>query len=212
MIKIELPRTFGALARDLINQQYGDSHPVLSGKGTAPIEPSKTSIDYGKVLRDLIKQASKILQEHDLPGSGSFDSICLNQPHDSKKEIMFTVFIFSLALCKFRNIPFIWSSDSDSWVFPDTLTRAISGIADDQSFGGSCTQLEIHNHTAAFISYMAAATYWSEIHLTSGILSAFDAIDCIPGPCALFRREALEDILVEWYDQRIFGRRPVGQI
>ncbi|KAH7361349.1 hypothetical protein BKA66DRAFT_444732 [Pyrenochaeta sp. MPI-SDFR-AT-0127] len=210
LVKIELPRTFGALAGDLIDQQCAESLLALSKKGMIPQEHPKTPIDYGKVLSGLILQASIILQEYDLqfPGSDRFHVICLNQPHNSKKEIMFTVFIFSLALCKSRNIPFIWSSDSDSWVFPSTIARAISGIADDQSFGGSCTQLEIHNHTAAFISYMAAATYWSEIHLTSGILSAFDAIDCIPGPCALFRREALEDILLEWYDQRIFGRRP----
>ncbi|PSN59965.1 hypothetical protein BS50DRAFT_507151 [Corynespora cassiicola Philippines] len=210
LVKIDLPRTFGALAKDLIAQQCAESRPLLSEKGSALREAPRKAIDYGKVLGELVTKASDILREHDVlyAGPEKFTPICLNQPHHSKKEIMFTVFIFSLALCRTRSIPFIWSSDSDSWIFPDTLARAISGIANDESFGGSCTQLEIHNSTAAFISYMAAATYWSEIHLTSGILSSVDAIDCMPGPCALFRCEALEDILLEWYDQRVFGRRP----
>lgn len=167
--------------------------------------------DYDEILENLVVIALDVLDEHGLQyqRSGKLDAICLSQPHCSKKEIMFTVFIFAMAICKSRRIPFIWSSDSDSWIFPETLARVISGIAEDDSFGGSCAQLEIHNGDSTLVAYLAAAAYWSEIHLMSGFLSAFDAIDCMPGPCALFRREALEEILLEWYDQCLFGQRPV---
>ena len=163
------------------------------------------------VLGFLITRASQILQENSLlyVPAGVLQPICLYQPHLSKKDIMFTTLIFALAFAGANNIDFIWSSDSDSWIYPDTLHQALGSMVSNESVAGSCTALRIHNHCASVVAKMVAATYSTDLALTSGMLGAFDAVDCQSGPCALFRKDPLRAILVAWYTQTFLGQRPV---
>src|SRR5204862_8113396 len=75
-------------------------------------------------IRALQEKALETLrQSATLPDSASltFRSICLYQPHICKKDIMFTNLVFSLALGHFNDVDYVWTSDSDTWVYSDTL-------------------------------------------------------------------------------------------
>ena len=122
---------------------------------------------------------------------------------------MFTNFIFGLALGRFNNISYLWTSDSDTWVYPDTLYQTIGCMAADPSIGGSCASLSIHNEKESLVSALGAAAYWSELAITRGLTGAVDTVDCQPGPCAAFRVAALEPVLMDWYTQTSFGVKTV---
>ena len=162
-------------------------------------------------MHKVYTKAVEILREHDVLDSykRSFRAICVYQPHISKKGIMFTNLIFSCILGQRDDISYLWTSDSDTWVTPETLPLTIGCMESDSTIGGSCSSLAIHNERDSFIAAMGSAAYWSELAITRGQTGAIDAVDCQPGPCAAFRLSALQPNLFDWYVQTSLGVKTV---
>lgn len=178
--------------------------------------PDDTNEDelHKQVLEVLVSRATSILQDHGIlyqARDKPLKPICLCQPHHSKKEIMFSSFLFTLALARANSITFIWSSDSDSMLYTAAtpIHRVLAAMSADESIAGSCGALQIHNAPQSTITRLISATYHTDLSLTSGQNSAFDVTDCQPGPCAAFRAAALQEILVPWYTQTFWGVRPL---
>jgi hyaluronan synthase len=182
------------------------------------------AVDHDKVPKRLIEESHRyafkvvtekainILREHgvlNILATGSLRAICLYQPHVCKKDIMFTNMIFSLVLGYANDIEFLWTSDSDTWVYPDTLYKVVGCMSTDPLIGGSCSSLSIHNGNESFVAALGSAAYWTELAITRGQTGAVDTVDCQPGPCAAFRLIALEPILLNWYTQTSIGIRTV---
>jgi len=117
--------------------------------------------------------------------------------------------IFSLALGHANDIEYLWTSDSDTWVYPNTLYQTIGCMSADPLIGGSCAALSIHNGGEGMIAALGSAAYWTEMAITRGQTGAVDAVDCQPGPCAAFRLVSLEPILLNWYMQTSIGVKTV---
>lgn len=162
-------------------------------------------------LTQVYNKAVSILQQHSAlsPKPQPFRVLCITQPHVCKKDIMFTNMVFSLALGHAYDITYLWTSDSDTWVQPSTLPRTIGCMAVDPLIGGSCSTLSIHNESDSTIASLGSAAYWSELAITRGQTAAVDAVDCQPGPCAAFRLDALEPVLLDWYTQTSLGVKTV---
>ncbi|KAF2221083.1 hypothetical protein BDZ85DRAFT_222266, partial [Elsinoe ampelina] len=209
---IELGETFGALAAQISSSTPSPQDSPMLGPISEKAAPPAPATNQEDILPALVSHATAILQAHSAlytsPAS-PVRPICITQPHHSKKEIMFTTFVFSIAIAQANDISFLWSTDSDSWVYPDTLSTAIKSIYCDERIGGTATRFSIHNRDESMIAHLAAATYEADFALQIGLLSACDTTDCQPGPCALFRRKALEEAVVKWYGQSIFGFRPL---
>ncbi|KAF4551986.1 Hypothetical protein D9617_11g008330 [Elsinoe fawcettii] len=209
---VDLDETFGALAGKAsarLPSSPQDS-PILG-----PISEKRPFVvdtpEQESIVTALVSKATAILEAHGslyTSSTGPVRPICITQPHHSKKEIMFTAFIFSIAIAQANDISFLWSTDSDSWVYPGTLSTAIKSIYADERIGGTATRFSIHNSRESTIAYLAAATYEADFALQIGLLSACETTDCQPGPCALFRLSALEEAVLPWYQQNIFGFRP----
>ncbi|PNS16743.1 hypothetical protein CAC42_4707 [Sphaceloma murrayae] len=199
---IDLDETFGALASKVAIT--GCSSPVDSpmlGPTSEKVSLPGSEMEGVTIMEALVSRATAILNAHGvlhLSERGPVRPVCITQPHHSKKEIMFTTFIFSLAMAQANDIDFMWSSDSDSWVYPGTLDTAIRSIYPDERIGGTATRFSIHNAKDSTIACLAAATYEADFALQIGLLSSCDTTDCQPGPCALFRRKALEEIVLPW--------------
>ncbi len=160
----------------------------------------------------VFEKAVNTLQDHNvlnIPAVGALPAICLYQPHICKKDIMFTNMIFSLALGHANDIEYLWTSDSDTWVYPNTLYQTIGCMSADPLIGGSCAALSIHNGGEGMIAALGSAAYWTEMAITRGQTGAVDAVDCQPGPCAAFRLVSLEPILLNWYMQTSIGVKTV---
>ncbi|KAF3763185.1 family 2 glycosyltransferase [Cryphonectria parasitica EP155] len=165
------------------------------------------------VMQHLIQLARNILDQHRLTiGGGSYDGIrhlCIRQRHMHKKGIMFSTFVFSLVIADILGIEFLWSSDSDTIVFPDSLSRTIDTIAADPNIGGASSGLVVHNGDETRITRLAATVYWGELYLTRSTTAATATSDCQSGPSTVFRLSALPNILVPWYLQTIMGKRMI---
>ena len=162
-------------------------------------------------LKQVLNRAVSILEKNSALRSSSdaLRVICITQPHVCKKEVMFTNMIFSLALSQATDIEYLWTSDSDTYIQPSTIPRTIGCMSMDSHVGGSCSSLSIHNEDASTIAALGSAAYWSELALTRGFSASVDAADCQPGPCAAFKLEALEPILMDWYTQTSLGIKTV---
>ncbi|GME49205.1 glycosyltransferase family 2 protein [Neofusicoccum parvum] len=205
---IPLHEPFGQMATRMISDWKRDRLEQKKGRDVSEDEC------HDHVLEVLVRQATSILQDcgqlHHAPGR-ALQPICVCQPHRSKKEIMFSSLLFTLALARANNLPFIWSSDSDSILHTPAapIHRVLAAMSADDRIAGSCGALQIHNAAQSTVTRLVAATYWTDLSLTSGQNSAFDVTDCQPGPCAAFRAAALASILVPWHAQTFLGARPV---
>ncbi|KAK4173820.1 family 2 putative glycosyltransferase [Triangularia setosa] len=155
--------------------------------------------------------ARTILRQHNLTigGPKGIRHLCLKQRHMHKKGIMFTAYVFALVISDILGIEFLWSSDSDTIVFPDSLEKTINTIASDPKAGGASSGLVVHNGRETAITNLASAVYWGELYLTRSTPACTGTSDCQSGPSTAFRLSALPAILVPWYMQVAFGKRMI---
>ncbi|KAJ8066294.1 hypothetical protein OCU04_005374 [Sclerotinia nivalis] len=228
LIKIHVEEPYGPLAvriaqnfitRELYDEKASSSKwtsaSAFASFDSADVPPALLSEAYAYAFRIVLEKAVTTLREHNALSpsrdskSKALHPICLYQPHKCKKDIMFTNMVFSLALGQANNIEYLWTSDSDTIVYPDTLYQTVGCMSADPLIGGSCSALSIHNDKESAIAALGSAAYWSELAITRGQTGAVDAVDCQPGPCAAFRFIALESILLPWYTQTSIGVKTV---
>jgi len=140
-----------------------------------------------------------------LTGPDAITHLCVTQPHMHKKGIMFTSFIICFALSDLLDLEFVWTSDSDSMVYKDTIKTTIQTIHGDDKCAGASTALNIHNRTDNLVTTLGNTIYLNDLHLSRCFSSAVGANDCQSGPCAAFRIEAIKPELLAWYRQTVFG-------
>ncbi|KFA71255.1 hypothetical protein S40288_07796 [Stachybotrys chartarum IBT 40288] len=162
-------------------------------------------------LQHCIQLARTILEQQKIifGGADGIRHLCVRQPHMHKKAIMFTSFVFSIVIADILGIEFLWSSDSDTLVLPDSLERTVDSIAADPTIGGASSGLIIHNQDESAITQLAATVYWGELYLTRSTPAPTATSDCQSGPSSVFRLAALPPVLVPWYTQKLFGKRMI---
>ncbi|KAK5988931.1 Hyaluronan synthase 1-like protein [Cladobotryum mycophilum] len=159
-------------------------------------------------LRHCIQLAKTILEQEGI-NLTDMRQLCIRQRHMHKKGIMFTTYIFALVIADILGIEFLWSSDSDTLVLPDSIHRTVDAIAADSSIGGASSGLIVHNAHETAVTNLAATVYWGELYLTRSTPAATATSDCQSGPSTLFRLSALPAILIPWYLQTLMGKRMI---
>ena len=158
-------------------------------------------LDYcTSIARKALKEA-KI----DFRGPKAITRLCVNQGHMHKKGIMFTSMIMSMAISEIIGVEYLWTSDSDSMISHDTLTRTMAMIAADANVAGASTALYIHNKDETVLSQLGNAIYLNELYLARSFSGSVKANDCQSGPCAAFRLSAVRGELIPWYEQKVWG-------
>ncbi|KPM39253.1 hypothetical protein AK830_g7302 [Neonectria ditissima] len=162
-------------------------------------------------MRHCIQLARITLEQEKINfrGPEGIRQLCIRQKHMHKKGIMFTTYVFSLVIADILGIEFLWSSDSDTLVLPDSLERTVNSIAADAKIGGASSGLVVHNESETAITKLSATVYWGELYLTRSTPAATATSDCQSGPSTVFRLAALPAILVPWYLQTIMGKRMI---
>ncbi|CAG9992226.1 unnamed protein product [Clonostachys byssicola] len=200
---IDVPEPLGEIAHRVRNREI------------AKRERNGEKINYTEIdeiaVRQCIQIARSLISQGNLTFSGPFGTrqLCLRQQHMHKKGIMFTTFIFALVISDIMGIEFLWSSDSDTLVFNDSLSRTVDAIAIDQSIGGASSGLVVHNGQESLVTLLAETVYWGELYLTRSTPAATASSDCQSGPSTIFRLAALPPILLPWYTQTIMGKRMI---
>ncbi|KAH7393660.1 nucleotide-diphospho-sugar transferase [Cadophora sp. MPI-SDFR-AT-0126] len=136
-------------------------------------------------------------------------ALCIVQPHQSKKDILFTALSFATIISTESNIPYIFSTDSDSMIVPGTLGKIIESLESDANIGGVSGHLRFSHPQPSYLTRMTASHYWFEQEIPKSQGAIFGATECQPGPCAGFRVPVLQSVLVPWFCQSVFGHRTV---
>ncbi|KAH7321995.1 nucleotide-diphospho-sugar transferase [Rhexocercosporidium sp. MPI-PUGE-AT-0058] len=136
-------------------------------------------------------------------------ALCIVQPHQSKKEILFTALSFASVVADELRIPYLFSTDSDSAIVPGALGKIITSLECDARIGGVSGHLRFRNPRPTYITRMTASHYWFEQEIPKAQGAIFGATECQPGPCAAFRVSVLKSVLVPWYCQRTFGHKTI---
>ncbi|OQE19953.1 hypothetical protein PENSTE_c014G05394 [Penicillium steckii] len=178
---------------------------TIDGNSRAPEAYNEATISHCCQL------AREILAEHDLKlgQANGITKLCLYQPHLHKKGIMFTSFIFSIVISEMLGVEYMWSSDSDTIVLPDSLRSTIDTIAGDPHVGGGSSGLIVHNEEDSISTKLGSVVYWSELYMTRSVSTLSGTSDCQSGPSTAFRVSALPAVLYPWYTQTVLGHRMI---
>lgn len=163
------------------------------------------------IIEHCCNQAGKVLRSQNVvfDGPNRCTHLCIYEPHLHKKGIMFTIFIFSMVISEATNLEYLWSSDSDSFVYESTIYKTFQAMAADKTIGGASTSMGIHNAADSIWTTLAELIYWSEVDLIRSVNASCSANDCQSGPCAAFRISAMAEMLHPWYNQTVFGTQMV---
>ncbi|KAJ3539765.1 hypothetical protein NM208_g5355 [Fusarium decemcellulare] len=171
------------------------------------LESGETTDDHMEYLLDWIRsELSEALAPRSIE---DIKAICIVQPHHSKKDILMTTLAFATAIAEDLGIEPLFSTDSDSELYPGALGQIAACLDSDSRIGGVAGHLRFVHPKPTFLSRMTASHYWFEQQIAKCQGSIFGATECQPGPCAGFRVSALKSVLVPWYTQTFCGHRTV---
>ncbi|KAL7898575.1 glycosyltransferase family 2 protein [Trichoderma sp. SZMC 28014] len=197
---IHVPQPLGEVA-----EQFLAKHIAVCKQNGQPINMEEC---HDIAMRHCFQLARTIIEQEGISLS-NVRNICLRQRHMHKKGIMFTTFIFALVIADVLGIEFLWSSDSDTLVLPDSIHKTVDAIAQDPTIGGASSGLIVHNGHETAVTNLAATVYWGELYLTRSSPAFTATSDCQSGPSTVFRLAALPAILIPWYLQTLLGKRMI---
>lgn len=126
-------------------------------------------------------------------------AVCFTQPHRDLKEVRLAAWILSTVLADLKDIDYLWSSDSDTIILPDTISSLSKIVAAEPSAAGASALVQLNTSHLSFIGQMAQTAYNCDAFLNRSALGALGASECLNGPGSLFRIAALRTVAASWY-------------
>ncbi|KAH6699051.1 nucleotide-diphospho-sugar transferase [Leptodontidium sp. 2 PMI_412] len=176
------------------------------------LSASLTDVEDEQTCAFIMEHISSFIRgllEEKIPSRSIKDvqALCIVQPHQSKKEILFTTLCFAGVVARELSIPYLFSTDSDSAIVPGALKKIITSLEGNDNIGGVSGHLRFRNPRPTYLTRMTASWYWFEQEIPKIQGAIFGATECQPGPCAGFRVSVLKLVLVPWYCQRTCGHK-----
>ena len=137
-------------------------------------------------------------------------AICFTQPHCDLKAIRFSAWLVGTVLAECYGIDFIWSSDSDTIVRPDTIPNITMAMARDPCIGGASAVVCVHNSHDSMIAKLATIMFALNTYLNRAAMGALGQSDCLMGSSSAFRVDALRQMLMPWYCYRVKASKVVS--
>lgn len=104
-------------------------------------------------------------------------------------------------LSKFDLLVFV---DSDSFLEPDAVRELVQPFRDPQ-MGAVSGRTEVQNKWTNALTKMQAVRYYVAFRFMKAAESVFDAVTCLSGPLACYRKELVLKYLDAWLNQKFFG-------
>jgi hypothetical protein len=138
---------------------------------------------------------------------GPIKALCLSQPHGGLKNIRTAAWLAAITLADGLGIEFMWSSDSDTLILPDTISSIVTVLQADNLAGGASSMICVDKPLEAVQS---AVFFACNIYLKRGALGAFGKSDCLMGPSCAFKVATVREIILPWTRYTVFGRQTVS--
>lgn len=138
-------------------------------------------------------------------------AIMVSQPHAGMKAIRFTAFMTSMVLADLMDIEFIWSSNSDSCITPGCVENIVAALLGDNHAGAGSAALAVQRRGSSLFNRVYGGQYQNECHLRWSAGGCVGRSGNYQGPATCFRIGAVREVLIEWFMQRIGGKRVVSK-
>lgn len=125
-------------------------------------------------------------------------AICYTQPHGDLKEIRLTSWTMAVVLGKRYGFKYVWSTDSDTRVLPDTISTMAHTLAAEPNAGGASVHVRLHNEKETNIAQMTGLTFALDTYLNRAAAGALNKSEYLHGPATILRLSALEEVIVPW--------------
>jgi hyaluronan synthase len=158
------------------------------------LDPEKAFEDACAYLKSQLEEAGVLFNDPPtLP-----KAICYTQPHGDLKEIRLTSWTLAVVLSKHFGFKYLWSTDSDTIVLPETISDMASVLAAQPNAGGASAYVRLHNESESLISRMVAAMFAMDVYLNRAAAGALRRSEYLHGPATIFRLSALQEVIVPW--------------
>jgi hypothetical protein len=125
-------------------------------------------------------------------------AICFTQPHCDLKEIRLTSWVLALVLKKHFGFKYLWSTDSDTIVLPDTIANMSAVLAAEPQAAGASAYVRLHNADETVVSKMTSLVFALDTYMNRAAAGALGKSEYLHGPATIFRLSALHDVVVPW--------------
>ncbi|SMY30007.1 unnamed protein product [Zymoseptoria tritici ST99CH_1A5] len=139
----------------------------------------------------------------------TIDAICIYQPHRNKKAILLTTFLAGIVMARAKQVPFLFSCDSDTVVAPQTIDQVVASLRPRPQAGGASGRISTWKSNQSFLCKLQSLKWWFDQDVSRTQTAATGFLECQPGPSCAFRATALEQVLITWYSASAWGRRCV---
>ena len=99
---------------------------------------------------------------------------------------------------------FIVCVDSDTFIFPGSLTKIVQGFADPR-VGGISGHCDVENAHVNTLTQMQDVRYYFSYKIMKAAESVFGAVSCLPGCFSAYRRVCVLEVLDEWINATVWG-------
>lgn len=96
-------------------------------------------------------------------------------------------------------------TDSDCIIAPDALGRCVEALHRDQRLGAVSGHGRALNANESFLATVQDTWYEGSFRVSKASESVFGVVNCVSGPLAVFRREAIWNYLPAWANDRFMG-------
>lgn len=169
------------------------------------------------LLIKTIKSADNCLGDKEIividDGSKTLD--CFNKCKELRKEINFILIRYEenkgkryAQVIGFEKAKgqIIITLDSDTILDKNALINLAKNFA-DKKIGAVTGQLEVLNANDNLLTKIQAARYWNAFNFERQSQGKLGVINCCSGPISAYRREVIEEIKKDYFDQTFLGKK-----
>lgn len=124
--------------------------------------------------------------------------IVIEQPHNMGKRHALAA---GALRAKFDLLVFV---DSDSFLEPNAVREIVQPFRDPK-IGAVSGRTEVQNKWTNILTKMQAVRYYVAFRFMKAAESVFDAVTCLSGPLACYRKSLVMRYLDAWLNQKFFG-------
>jgi hyaluronan synthase len=148
------------------------------------------------------EQNEKLFKEYVDPYD-NYPVLAILQPHHSKRSAIYTAVRISIR----KKYDLQFNTDSDTIIKPDCIGYLVDVVESRPDAGAVAGSLEIFNAGESLLARLSHARYYMAFQIERCAQSFFGCVDCISGPCGIYRTDVLRRIIDGWYTQEFMGKR-----
>ncbi|WP_027584061.1 chitooligosaccharide synthase NodC [Bradyrhizobium sp. Ai1a-2] len=176
----EDPRTLATCLESIASQDYAGSLRVYV-------------VDDGSGNLDAVTPV-----HHSYAGDPRFEFVPLRKNVGKRKA--------QIAAIRRSSGELVLNVDSDTILAPNVITK-LARKMQDSSIGAAMGQLTASNRSDTWLTRLIDMEYWLACNEERAAQARFGAVMCCCGPCAMYRRSAL-DLLLDQYETQFFRGKP----